>query len=73
MITAGINCGAKNTKAANYFLPGARTVLDAGAEEGMAAKIDKNGDPIDFAINEKCAAGETQICGCGYLPGQPKD
>jgi benzoyl-CoA reductase subunit D len=28
-----------------------------GAEEGRAAKIDENGNPIDFAINEKCAAG----------------
>ena len=28
-----------------------------GAEEGRAAKLDENGNTIDFAINEKCAAG----------------
>jgi benzoyl-CoA reductase subunit D len=28
-----------------------------GAEEGRAAKINAYGDPVDFAINEKCAAG----------------
>ena len=32
-------------------------MADVGAEEGRAAKIDENGNPIDFAINEKCAAG----------------
>ena len=44
-------------KGANFFFPIARTVTDVGAEEGRAAKIDENGNPIDFAINEKCAAG----------------
>jgi benzoyl-CoA reductase subunit D len=32
-------------------------VIDVGAEEARAAKIDEKGAPIDFAINEKCAAG----------------
>ena len=45
------------SKGAHYFFPDARTVADVGAEEGRAAKIDENGNPIDFAINEKCAAG----------------
>jgi benzoyl-CoA reductase subunit D len=44
-------------KSAHYFFPNARTVADVGAEEGRAAKIDENGKPVDFAINEKCAAG----------------
>ncbi len=34
-----------------------RTVVDVGAEEGRAIKIDANGKVMDFAINEKCAAG----------------
>jgi benzoyl-CoA reductase subunit D len=34
-----------------------RTVIDVGAEEGRAIKIDANGKVLDFAINEKCAAG----------------
>jgi len=45
------------SKGANFFFPNARTVIDVGAEEGRAAKIDEKGNPIDFAINEKCAAG----------------
>jgi benzoyl-CoA reductase subunit D len=44
-------------RAANFYYPNARTVADVGAEEGRAAKIDENGEPVDFAINEKCAAG----------------
>ena len=43
--------------AAVYYFPGARTVVDVGAEEGRAAKCDEDGNVIDFAINEKCAAG----------------
>ena len=42
---------------AHFFFPNARTVIDVGAEEGRAAKIDEQGNVVDFAINEKCAAG----------------
>ena len=45
------------SKGALYFFPKARTVTDVGAEEGRAAKIDENGNPVDFVINERCAAG----------------
>jgi benzoyl-CoA reductase subunit D len=45
------------SKGAHFFFPNARTVADIGAEEGRAAKLDENGNPEDFAINEKCAAG----------------
>ncbi len=44
-------------KGAHYYFPRARTVADVGAEEGRAAKLDASGDPVDFAVNEKCAAG----------------
>jgi benzoyl-CoA reductase subunit D len=44
-------------KGAHYFFPNARTVVDVGAEEGRAAKLDEQGNALDFAINEKCAAG----------------
>jgi len=62
MITAGIDCGAKNT-----FFPNSRTVADVGAEEGRAVKIGENGNVVDFVTNEKCAAGAgvwrcLQIC-----------
>jgi benzoyl-CoA reductase subunit D len=44
-------------KGAHYFFSNARTVADVGAEEGRAAKLDEKGNPVDYAINEKCAAG----------------
>ena len=44
-------------KGAHYYFPSARTVADVGAEEGRAAKLDEKGMALDFAINEKCAAG----------------
>jgi benzoyl-CoA reductase subunit D len=34
-----------------------RTVIDVGAEEGRGIKIESNGKVLDFAVNEKCAAG----------------
>lgn len=40
-----------------YLFPSARTVIDVGAEEGRAIKCDDKGKVIDFAVNEKCAAG----------------
>ena len=39
------------------LVPSARTVIDVGAEEGRAIKISSEGKVLDFAINEKCAAG----------------
>lgn len=44
-------------KGAHHFFPKARTVADVGAEEARAVKLDPNGNPGDFAVNEKCAAG----------------
>lgn len=44
-------------RGAFYFFPGARTVADVGVEEGRAVKLDDQGNPVDFAVNEKCAAG----------------
>jgi len=39
------------------LIPTARTVIDVGAEEGRSIKISADGKVLDFAINEKCAAG----------------
>lgn len=44
-------------RGARYFFPNAHTVVDVGAEEGRAVRLDDQGHPVDFAINEKCAAG----------------
>lgn len=46
-----------DAKGTNFLFPSARTVIDVGAEEGRGIKCDENGRVLDFAINEKCAAG----------------
>lgn len=57
MADTSVNDIKAMAKAAHYFFPNSRTVTDVGAEEGRAAKIDEKGSIVDFAINEKCAAG----------------
>jgi predicted CoA-substrate-specific enzyme activase len=49
-----VGAAAKGT---HHLLSSTRTVIDVGAEEGRAIKIDTEGKVQDFAINEKCAAG----------------
>jgi benzoyl-CoA reductase subunit D len=44
-------------KGAVHLFPSARTIIDVGAEEGRAICCDASGKVIDFAVNEKCAAG----------------
>ena len=39
------------------LIPTVRTVIDVGAEEGRSIKVSPEGKILDFAINEKCAAG----------------
>jgi predicted CoA-substrate-specific enzyme activase len=39
------------------LIPTARTIIDVGAEEGRSIKISADGKVLDFAINDKCAAG----------------
>lgn len=44
-------------KGAHFLFPSVRTVIDVGAEEGRAIRVDATGKVADFAVNEKCAAG----------------
>lgn len=44
-------------RGAVYMFPGAKTVVDVGAEEGRGIRTDASGKATDFAGNEKCAAG----------------
>ncbi|MEW6252195.1 MAG: acyl-CoA dehydratase activase [Planctomycetota bacterium] len=44
-------------KGINYLLKSCRTVIDVGAEEGRTIRCDEHGKVVDFAFNEKCAAG----------------
>ncbi|UCC44261.1 MAG: CoA activase [Candidatus Zixiibacteriota bacterium] len=39
------------------LIPEARTVIDVGAEDGRGIKTEADGKVVDFAVNEKCAAG----------------
>lgn len=44
-------------RGAHYLVPTARTVIDVGAEDGRGIRCSDEGGVIDFAVNEKCAAG----------------
>ncbi len=48
---------AADARGALALCPQARTVIDVGADEARAIRMDGTGKVIDFAINEKCAAG----------------
>jgi benzoyl-CoA reductase subunit D len=45
------------SKGATSLHPEVHTVIDVGAEEGRSIRCDKDYKIVDFAINEKCAAG----------------
>ncbi len=49
-----IGCHAKG---AHFLFPATRVVLDIGGQDTKAIKVDANGVVIDFAMNDKCAAG----------------
>lgn len=49
-----VACDAKGIICLN---PEIRTVIDIGADEARAIKCDERGKVLDFALNEKCAAG----------------
>jgi len=49
-----IGCHAKG---AHFLFPATRVVLDIGGQDTKAIKVDGKGDVIDFAMNDKCAAG----------------
>ena len=46
-----------DAKGARLLYPAARGVLDLGAESTRAVKLDEKGKVVDFALNDKCAAG----------------
>ncbi len=48
---------AADARGVSKLIPSARTVIDVGAEEGRAIKVSPEGNVLDFAINDKCAAG----------------
>ena len=46
-----------DSKGIIFTMPNTRTVISVGAEEGRAVRVNDKGGIVDFAINEKCAAG----------------
>lgn len=48
---------SSGARGAVFVCPTARTVVDVGAEEGRGLKASADGKVVDFAGNEKCAAG----------------
>ncbi len=46
-----------DAKAGVFLVPGARTIIDVGAEEARAVRCDERGIMMEFVVNERCAAG----------------
>ena len=40
-----------------YLFPSARTVIDIGGQDSKLIEISENGKPVDFVMNDRCAAG----------------
>ena len=49
-----ISCHARG---ATTLVPGARTVIDVGGQDSKVIRTDQSGRVVDFAMNDKCAAG----------------
>lgn len=48
---------ACHAKGVNYWFPEARGVIDIGGQDSKAIAINERGGIVDFAMNDKCAAG----------------
>lgn len=46
-----------DAKGANWYFPSVKTVIDIGAESYRAGKVNDDGSLLDFATNDRCAAG----------------
>ena len=44
-------------KGARSLIPSARTIVDIGGQDSKVIRLDENGNVINFAMNDKCAAG----------------
>ena len=49
-----ITCHAKGIK---HVIPETRILIDIGGQDSKAMKLDPDGNVVDFAMNDKCAAG----------------
>lgn len=48
---------ACHARGANFLYPETRTVIDMGGQDTKAIKVGPSGEVLDFAMNDKCAAG----------------
>jgi predicted CoA-substrate-specific enzyme activase len=55
-----ISCHARG---AHFFFPGTRTVIDMGGQDTKAIRVSPEGEVLDFAMNDKCAAGTGRFLG----------
>ena len=49
-----ISCHARG---AHFLFPGTRTVIDMGGQDSKAISVGRDGEVLDFVMNDKCAAG----------------
>ena len=49
-----ISCHAKGAK---YLFPNVHTIIDIGGQDSKAIRVGDMGEVLDFAMNDKCAAG----------------
>jgi predicted CoA-substrate-specific enzyme activase len=49
-----ITCHARG---AHFLFPDTRTVIDIGGQDSKVMSVDETGKPVDFSMNDKCAAG----------------
>ncbi len=54
LVVTEIGCHAKG---AHFLFPETRLVLDIGGQDTKAIRINGKGEVVDFAMNDKCAAG----------------
>jgi predicted CoA-substrate-specific enzyme activase len=55
--TSEINEFLSAAKGGFFVFPSARTIIDVGAEEARAVRLDQEGNVRDYVRNDKCAAG----------------
>lgn len=46
-----------HAKGANFVIPATRFIIDMGGQDSKAIEVDEKGNVINFAMNDKCAAG----------------
>lgn len=46
-----------DARGAHFLCPGVKTVIDVGADEARVVRLGEGGKILDFAVNDRCAAG----------------